>query len=288
MSEKQKVAVLGFGTMGSGIAQVCAQAGHEVVVLDTSEEQIEAGRERMEGFLNEGVRREKTTEEDRDSTLARVRGTTEVGGLAGVGVVIEAAVEDLAVKKELLPTVAEAVGEAAILATNTSALSVTELAASVPNPSRFAGLHFFNPAPLMPLVEVVAAEQSADETLDALQAFTEGIGKQPVRTKDRPGFLVNRLLMPYLNQVARAYDEGLASAEDMDAALRLGLGYPMGGLELLDLVGLDVHIHATSAAYEQTREPSLAPPPILGRMVHAGYLGRKTGKGFYEYGKEGS
>jgi 3-hydroxybutyryl-CoA dehydrogenase len=158
----------------------------------------------------------------------------------------------------------------------------------VPNPSRFAGLHFFNPAPLMPLVEVVAAEQSADETLDALEAFAEGIGKQPVRTRDRPGFLVNRLLMPYLNQVARAYDEGLASAEDMDAALRLGLGYPMGGLELLDLVGLDVHVHATSAAYEQTREPSLAPPPVLGRMVHAGYLGRKTGKGFYEYGKDGS
>ena len=274
--------------MGSGIAQVCAQAGHEVVVLDTSNEQIEAGRERMEGFLNEGVRREKTTEEDRDATLARVRGTTEVGELAGAGVVIEAAVEDLAVKKGLLPAAAEAVVEGAILATNTSALSVTELAASVPNPSRFAGLHFFNPAPLMPLVEVVAAEQSADETLDALEAFAEGIGKQPVRTKDRPGFLVNRLLMPYLNQVARAYDEGLASAEDMDAALRLGLGYPMGGLELLDLVGLDVHVHATSAAYEQTREPSLAPPPVLGRMVHAGYLGRKTGKGFYEYGKDGS
>jgi 3-hydroxybutyryl-CoA dehydrogenase len=282
MSEKQQVAVLGFGAMGSGIAQVCAQAGHEVVVLDTSEEQIEAGRQRIQGFLNEGVRREKTTEKDRDATLARVRGTTEVGELAGVGVVIEAAVE------ELLHAVAGAVGDDAILATNTSALSVTELAASVPNPSRFAGLHFFNPAPLMPLVEVVAAEQSADETLDALEAFAEGIGKQPVRTKDRPGFLVNRLLMPYLNQVARAYDEGLASAEDMDAALRLGLGYPMGGLELLDLVGLDVHVHATNAAYEQTREPSLAPPPVLGRMVHAGYLGRKTGNGFYEYGKEDS
>jgi 3-hydroxybutyryl-CoA dehydrogenase len=288
MSEKDTVAVLGFGSMGAGIAQVCAQAGHEVVVLETSAERIEDGQKRMKNFLNQGVRRGKIEEEARDQTLERVRGTTEVGELAGARIVIEAAVEDVEVKKSLLPDVAEAVGEEAIIATNTSALSVTELAATVPKPERFAGLHFFNPAPLMPLVEVIAAVQSSTETLDALEAFSEGIGKQPVRTKDRPGFIVNRILMPYLNQVIQAYDDGLASAEDIDTALRLGLGYPMGGLELLDLVGLDIHLHATSAAYEQTHESSLAPPPLLGRMVDAGYLGRKTGRGFYQHGEEDS
>lgn len=287
MSGEQKVAVLGFGTMGVGIAQVCAGAGHEVVVLETSEGRLEDGRRRMEGFLDEGVRRGKVTEEARNETIACVRGTTEVGELAGCGVVIEAAVEDLRAKRELLPTVAEAVGEEAVLATNTSALSVTELAATIPRPERFGGLHFFNPAPLMPLVEVVAAEQSSDETLDFLEAFAEGLGKQPIRTKDRPGFLVNRLLMPYLNQVMQAYDDGLASAEDMDTALENGLGYPMGPLNLLDLIGLDVHLHATSAAYEQTHSPYLSPPPLLGRMVSAGYLGRKSGRGFYDWG-EGS
>jgi 3-hydroxybutyryl-CoA dehydrogenase len=286
MSENATVAVLGFGTMGAGIAQVCARAGREVVVLEESEGRLDAGRRRLEAFLGEGVSRGKTTEEERDETLARVRGTTEVGDLAGSGVVIEAVVEELEVKRVLLPAVAEAVGEGAIFATNTSALSVTELAATVPNPSRFGGLHFFNPAPLMKLVEVVAAVQSSDETLDALEAFAEELGKEPVRTRDRPGFLVNRLLMPYLNQVVQAYDDGLATAEDMDAALEGGLGYPMGGLKLLDLIGLDVHLHATSAAYEQTHDPHLAPPPLLGRMVDAGYLGRKTGRGFHDYGDE--
>jgi 3-hydroxybutyryl-CoA dehydrogenase len=172
------------------------------------------------------------------------------------------------------------------MATNTSALSVTELAATVPRPERFGGLHFFNPAPLMKLVEVVAAVQTSEETLDFLESFAKEIGKEPVRTKDRPGFLVNRLLMPYLNQVVQAYDDGLATAEDMDTALERGLGYPMGGLKLLDLIGLDIHLHATSAAYEQTHDPHLAPPPLLSRMVDAGYLGRKTGRGFHDYGDD--
>jgi 3-hydroxybutyryl-CoA dehydrogenase len=286
MSDAETVAVLGFGTMGAGIAQVCAQAGHEVVVLEDSNERLEDGRRRMESDLEEGVRREKVTEEARDEALTRVRGTTEVDELSEAGVVIEAVVEDLEVKRSLLPAVAEAVGERALIATNTSALSVTELAATVPRPERFGGLHFFNPAPRMPLVEVIAAEQSSEETLDALEAFAEGIGKQPVRTKDRPGFLVNRLLMPYLNQVIQAYDDGLASAEDLDTALEMGLGYPMGGLKLLDLIGLDIHLHATSAAYEQTRSPYFSPPPLLGRMVGAGYLGRKSGRGFYEWGED--
>jgi 3-hydroxybutyryl-CoA dehydrogenase len=286
MSDIETVAVLGFGTMGAGIVQVCAQAGHDVVVLEDSDERLEAGRRRLEGDLEEGVRREKVTEEARDKTLARVRGTTEVGRLSGAGAVIEAVVEELEVKRQLLPAVADAVGEQAIIATNTSALSVTALAATVPRPERFGGLHFFNPAQRMKLVEVVAAEQSSEETLNALEAFAEGLGKQPVRTKDRPGFLVNRLLMPYLNQVIQAYDDGLASAEDMDTALEMGLGYPMGGLKLLDLIGLDIHLHATSAAYEQTHDLHFSPPPLLSRMVSAGYLGHKAGRGFYLYGKE--
>ena len=286
MSDAEMVAVLGFGTMGAGIAQACAQAGYNVVVLEDSDERLEDGRQRLESDLEEGVRREKVTGEARDETLARVRGTTEVGELSGAGVVVEAVVEDPEVKRELLPAVADAVDERAIIATNTSALSVTELAAAVPRPERFGGLHFFNPAQRMKLVEVVAAEQSSEETLQSLEAFAEGIGKQPVRTKDRPGFLVNRLLMPYLNQVIQAYDDGLASAEDMDTALEMGLGYPMGGLKLLDLIGLDIHLHATSAAYEQTHDLHFSPPPLLSRMVSAGYLGRKTGRGFYHYGKE--
>jgi 3-hydroxybutyryl-CoA dehydrogenase len=286
MSDIETVAVLGFGTMGAGITQVCAQAGHNVVVLEDSDERLEAGRQRLEGDLEEGVRREKVSEEARDETLARVRGTTEAGELSGAGVVIEAVVEELEVKRELLPAVADAVGDRAIMATNTSALSVTALAATVPRPERFGGLHFFNPAQRMKLVEVVAAEQSSEETLKTLEAFAEGLGKQSVRTKDRPGFLVNRLLMPYLNQVIQAYDDGLASAEDLDTALEMGLGYPMGGLKLLDLIGLDIHLHATSAAYEQTHDLHFSPPPLLSRMVSAGYLGRKTGRGFYPYGKE--
>lgn len=283
MSDKRRVAVLGLGTMGAGIAQVCAQAGYEVMTLESSEELLEKGRQRIKSFLDEGVRKEKVTEEIRDETLARVQGTTEVGELSGAEIVIEAVIENLEAKRELLPAVSETVGERAIITTNTSALSVTELAATVPSPERFAGLHFFNPAPIMPLVEIVAAEQSSEETLQTLQVFTEDIGKQPVRTKDRPGFLVNRLLMPYLNQVVQAYDDGLASAEDMDIALEKGLGYPMGGLKLLDLIGLDIHLHASSAAYEQTHSPHLAPPPLLSRMVDAGYLGRKAGQGFHSY-----
>ena len=286
MSENGNVAVLGFGTMGAGIAQVCAQAGREVVVLEESEERLEDGRRRLETFLEEGVRREKVTEEERSEVLARVRGTTEVGDLAGSGVVIEAVVENLETKRTLLTAVADVVGESAIMATNTSALSVTELAATVPRPERFGGLHFFNPAPLMKLVEVVAAVQTSEETLDFLESFAKEIGKEPVRTKDRPGFLVNRLLMPYLNQVVQAYDDGLTTAEDMDTALERGLGYPMGGLKLLDLIGLDIHLHATSAAYEQTHDPHLAPPPLLSRMVDAGHLGRKTGRGFHDYGDD--
>ena len=286
MEPEGRVAVLGYGTMGAGIAQVCAQAGYMVVVLETSEDRLADGRQRLDAFLAEGVRRGKTSEETRAAVLERVRGVTEPAELAGCGWVIEAVVEDLGVKRALLPEVADAVGEAAIIATNTSALSVTELATAVPRPERFGGLHFFNPAPLMRLVEVVRALQTADATVQALLDLAVRLGKEPVETKDRPGFLVNRLLMPYLNQVVQAYDDGIASAQDVDTAVELGLGYPMGALTLLDLIGLDTHLYATEAAYRDTLDPKFAPPPLLRRMVAAGYLGRKSGRGF-RVGSEG-
>jgi 3-hydroxybutyryl-CoA dehydrogenase len=274
------VVVLGFGTMGGGIAQTCAQAGIDVIVLDMSRDLLDRGRERVDAFLQEGIRRGKVTEEQRAETLGRIRGTTELAELAGAPLVIEAVVEELEPKRSLLERVGEVVGVGAIVATNTSSLSVTELAAAVARPERFAGLHFFNPAQLMPLVEVVRALQTADETVAALVEFSRRIGKEPVEVRDRPGFLVNSLLIPYLNQVIQSYDDGLAPADDLDLTVKLGLGYPMGPLELLDLIGLDVHLHASEAAYELTRRPELAPPPLLRKMVAAGYLGRKTGRGF--------
>lgn len=280
MTASDTVAVLGFGTMGSGIAQVCAQAGCTVRVLETDADRLADGRSRLTRFLDGGVRRGKLTEPDRDAVLGRIDGTTDVGDLAGAALVIEAVVEDLGVKQRLLPDVAAAVGDDAVIATNTSALSVTEIAAAVPRPERVGGLHFFNPAPLMKLVEVVRALQTGDATNDALVDFARRIGKEPIEVKDRPGFLVNRLLMPYLNDVVQAYDDGLATARDIDVAVELGLGYPMGPLTLLDLIGLDVHEHATASAYRDTHDREFAPPPLVTRMVAAGYLGLKSGRGF--------
>ncbi|MGY1605133.1 3-hydroxyacyl-CoA dehydrogenase family protein [Geodermatophilus sp. SYSU D00815] len=276
----QRVAVLGLGTMGGGIAQVVAASGRDVVALETDQARIDQGLAGIRGFLDEGIRRGKTTEADRDAVLARIATTTDVADLAGVDLVIEAVVERQDVKVELLGRVAEVVGEDAVLTTNTSALSVTDLAGHLPRPERVAGLHFFNPAPVMALVEVVRALQTDADVVDDLMAFAEGIGKAPVAVKDRPGFLVNRLLMPYLNDVVQEYDDELASAEDIDVAIQLGLGYKLGPLALLDLIGIDVHKHATESAYEATLDPQFAPPPLLGQMVAAGYLGNKSGRGF--------
>lgn len=283
MTQGTTVAVLGFGAMGAGIAQVAAQGAYDVVVLETGTDRLEAGRRRVTDFLDGGVRRAKIDAAGRDAVLGRIRGTTGVADLAGAGLVIEAVAEEHDVKAALLAEVAGVVGEDALIATNTSALSVTALARAVSRPERFAGLHFFNPAPVMPLVEVVRALQTSEATVAALTAFAEGAGKSPITVADRPGFLVNRLLMPYLNDVVQAYDDGLAGADDIDTALELGLGYPMGPLGLLDLVGLDVHEHATEAAYAATRDPTLSAPPLLRRMVEAGRLGRKTGQGFRDH-----
>lgn len=280
MSDIRRVAVLGFGTMGAGIAQVAAMSGHEVTVLETGQDRIDSGRAALAAFLDGGVMRGKLSEAERDTVLARVRPVTDMTMLSGCDVVIEAVSERIDLKRAVFADVASIVGEDALLVTNTSALSVTELATSVPNPGRFAGLHFFNPAPLMKVVEVVRALQTEPDVLTRLVAFVAAMGKDAVVVKDRPGFLVNHLLMPYLNDVITEYDNDLASAEDIDTAMRLGLGYKLGPLELLDLIGLDVHEHATRSAYDATLDARFAPPPLLSQMVAAGYRGNKNAQGF--------
>ncbi|HEY1701551.1 MAG TPA: 3-hydroxyacyl-CoA dehydrogenase family protein [Trebonia sp.] len=280
MSTYRSVAVLGLGLMGRGIAQVIAQAGIGVTALEVDQARLNAGHSAIADFLAGGVRRGKVTEQERTDTLGRITLTTEPADLAGADLVIEAVAENRDLKREILGRVAAAVGSETIIVTNTSALSVTDLAATLPGPGRVAGLHFFNPAPLMPVVEIVAALQTGPGVTGKLTDFVNEIGKTPVPVKDRPGFLVNKLLMPYLNDVVTELDAELATAGDIDTALKLGLGYRMGPLELLDLIGLDTHHHATTSAYEATLDPQYAPPPLLSQMVAAGYHGRKTGRGF--------
>lgn len=279
-SSFEKVAVLGMGTMGAGIAQLAAQAGYDVVVLETDDAACAAGLARVRAFLGGGVARGKVTEAERDQTLARLRATTEVADLADRDLVIEAVFENRDAKRALLARVAEILGSDAAIVTNTSALSVSDLATAVPNPAAFAGLHFFNPAPVMKVIEVVRGLQSSEALIERLVAFVESLGKTAAVVKDRPGFLVNYLLMPYLNDVVHEYDAELASAEDIDVAIRLGLGHKLGPLELLDMIGTDVHLHATESAYEATRDVRFAPPPLLRQMVVAGQLGTKSGQGF--------
>ena len=273
--------VLGFGTMGAGIAQVFATTGRNVIVLETDQARIDAGIAAVAEFLDGGIARDKATEEDKAATLGRITGTTAVADLAGVDAVLESVTENAAVKKALLSEVATIVGQRTPILTNTSALSVTDLAAALPNPARVAGLHFFNPAPVMHTVEVVRGLQTDEALIDRLVDLVHALGdKYPVVVKDRPGFLVNSLLLPYLNDVIQELDDELATAEDIDVALELGLGYKTGPLKMLDTIGLDVHLHATQAAYEATADARYAPPPLLRQMVAAGRLGTKNGHGF--------
>lgn len=281
MNDFHKIGLLGCGTMGSGIAQVFAASGRDVIVLETGQGRIDAGLAAIARFLDGAITRGKASEDDKAATLARITGTTDVADLAGVDLVVESVSEDAEVKRAVLGEVAAVVGEQVPILTNTSALSVTELAASLPNPSRVAGLHFFNPAPVMRTVEVVSALQTDAHLAETLVALVETLdGKVPVMVRDRPGFLVNALLMPYLNDVIQEYDDGLATAEDIDRALKLGLGYKSGPFEMLDMIGLDIHLHATESAYAATRDDRYAPPPLLRQMVAAGRLGAKSGQGF--------
>jgi 3-hydroxybutyryl-CoA dehydrogenase len=274
-----KVGVVGLGAMGAGIAQLCVEAGVETVGREVSDELGEGARDRIAHFLTRKV--EKGQIESFDIGLLEL--TTSLDDLAGCDLVIEAIVEDLAPKQELFRELERICRPDAVLATNTSALSVTEIASATSTPERVVGMHFFNPAPLMPLVEIVRAELSSDEAFETAFAFGETLGKHPIRCHDTPGFVVNRVLIPLLNDCIRVLDEARVAVEDLDAGMKHGAGWPMGPCELVDLVGIDVHVHASEALYEKTREPRMAPPPRLVAMLNAGLLGRKSGRGFYSY-----
>jgi 3-hydroxybutyryl-CoA dehydrogenase len=269
--------------MGSGIAQVAIEAGYEVVGREVTAELGELARGRIAHFLQRKVDKERMSVEEREAALARLSVTTELADLVDCDLVIEAVVEELAAKLTLFAELEAIVRADTILATNTSALSVTEIAAAVGTPARVVGMHFFNPAPLMPLVEIVRAELSADEAVEAAYAVGKRLGKRPIRCHDTPGFVVNRVLIPLLNDCLRVLDEARVSPEDLDTAMTAGAGWPMGPCTLVDLVGIDVHVQASEALYEKLREPRMAPPPRIVAMKNAGLLGRKSGRGFYAY-----
>ena len=284
MDEIRRVGVVGLGTMGAGIAQLCLEAGYETIGREVSAEAGEAARAKIAHFVGRKVEKGQIAPEARDEALARLSLTIELSALRDCDLVIEAAFEDLGVKHEVFRGLDETVRPEAILATNTSALSVTEIAAATSRPERVVGMHFFNPAPLLPLVEIVRAELTAEDVFERAYAFGERLGKTPIRCDDTPGFVVNRVLIPLLNDCVRVLDEARVTPEDLDKGMKNGAGWPMGPCELVDLVGIDVHVHASEALYAKLREPRMAPPPRLVRMAQAGLLGRKTGRGFFTYG----
>ena len=279
----QRVGILGCGLMGSGIAQVCAHAGYATIVREVDEAALDRGLARIRSFLDEGVAKGKVAADARDQAWARLSGTTRVEELAGCDLVVEAVVEDLEAKRQAYAALQPVLGPPALLASNTSSLSITELAAASGRPGRFAGLHFFNPVPLMKLVEVVRGLETADRTWRDLVAFARSLGKEPVTAPDRPGFIVNRLLFPYLLDAVRSHEAGLGTVEEIDAAMKLGCGHPMGPFALLDFIGLDTAYSIATVMYEEFRDPAFAPPPLLKRLVLARRLGRKSGHGFYRY-----
>jgi 3-hydroxybutyryl-CoA dehydrogenase len=281
--EISRVGVVGLGTMGAGIAQVCLQAGLEVVGREVAPELGERARERIDHYLARGVEKERLTQEEKDAALGRLTLVTELDDLASCQLVIEAAFEDLAVKRELFEALERIVAPDAILATNTSALSVTEIASATSSPERVVGMHFFNPAPVLPLVEVIRTAQTSDEVFDAAYAFVQRIGKEPVACNDTSGFVVNRILIPLLNDCVRVLDEARVSPDDVDRAMRFGANWPIGPCALIDLIGVDVHVHASEALHAALGEERMAPPDRLRKMQADGHLGRKTGQGFFSY-----
>lgn len=283
MSDIKKVAILGLGTMGSGIAQVCAQAGLETVCYDVQQAFIDKGIATIHKNLDTGVSKGKYSAEHADTTKALLSSTTTLNSLQDVDLVIEAVVEDIQVKKDMFRTLDNACPEHTLFASNTSSLSITDMAAATKRSDKVLGLHFFNPAFLMKLVEVVKGLETSQESVDKAYAFVEKLGKTAVLSKDTPGFIVNLLLIPYLLDAARVYENGLASAVDIDNAMKLGAGYPMGPLTLMDMIGIDVCVKVGDILFDAYHEPKYNVPPLLRRMVMAGHLGRKSGKGFYSY-----
>jgi len=279
----QRVGVVGLGTMGAGIAQLAIEAGLDTIALEVDAGGAEAARERIAHFLARKVEKGQLEAAARDDALARLCLVSDTAELAGCELVIEAVFEDLAAKRAVFVSLEAACGADAILATNTSALSVGDVAAGLEHPDRVVGMHFFNPAPLMPLVEIVRAEQTRDDVVETAYALAEQLGRRPVRCADTPGFVVNRVLIPLLNDCVRVLDEAGVSPEDLDTAMTLGAGWPLGPCALLDLVGIDVHVHASETLYGALGEERMAPPERLLRLLRAGKLGRKSGEGFYAY-----
>ena len=284
--EIKSVGVLGCGLMGSGIAEVCARAGLKTVVREVDQGFLDKGLAKIHGSLSKAVEKGKLSAEARDQTAANLSGTTRFEDLAGCDLVIEAIVENLEEKRRSFGALDGLLRPEAMLASNTSSLTLTQLAAGTSRPDRFVGLHFFNPVPVMKLVEVVRTILTSEEAFDSAMRFARAVGKEPIACKDNSGFVVNRLLVPYLLDAIRALEEGVGSVEDIDKGMQLGCGYPMGPFTLLDFVGLDTTYFIANIMFEEYREKRFAPPALLKQMVQAGRLGRKSGRGFYDYGKK--
>jgi len=281
----KRVGVVGCGTMGAGITQVCAQSGYQMVVSEINNELLNKGLASINSFLSKGVDKGKLSQQDKESTLSRIKGTTSTKDFSDCDLVIEAAVENMDLKKKIFAEVDKICPKHAILATNTSCLSIVDMAMVTNRPDKVLGLHFWNPAPLMKLLEVVKTVATSDETLETGKSFGESLGKTIIVAPDIPGFIVNRLQIPFRLDAIRMLEAGIATKEDIDAGVTLGLGHPMGQFVLQDLVGLDVTYAVANALYEETKDPKFAPPTLMKKMIAAGWLGRKTGKGFYEYNK---
>lgn len=278
-----KVGIIGAGTMGNGIAQSCAAAGLSVVMLDIKDEVIQRGLASISGNLERLLKKEKITAADKDALLARIQGSTRQADFADCQLVIEAATENQDLKLRLLQEVENHIGAESILASNTSSISITRLAASLKHSERFIGMHFFNPVPVMALVEVIRGLQTTDAVHDEIMALARRLGKTPISIRNNPGFVVNRILCPMLNEAIFVLAEGLASAEDIDSGMKLGCNHPIGPLALADMVGLDVLLSVMEVLYTQFNDSKYRPAPLLREMVAAGYLGRKTGRGFFNY-----
>jgi 3-hydroxybutyryl-CoA dehydrogenase len=283
--EIRSVGVVGCGLMGAGIVEVSARSGYDVTVREVSQELLHAGLARLRASLDTALAKGKLSEAAHAEALDRVRGTIRLDDLADCDLVIEAAVENMGLKRDIFAELDRLVDPAAILASNTSSISITTLAAATDRPAQVIGLHFFNPVPVMPLLEIVRGFQTGDETFAVARAFGESLDKQiVVAQRDNPGFLVNLLFIPYGMDAIRALEQGIGSKEDFDMAMKLGMGHPMGPFRLMDFVGLDTMLFIADAMYDETKDPRYAAPPLLRRMVTAGHLGKKSGRGFYEYG----
>jgi len=279
----QTVGVVGAGLMGSGIAEQAAKSGFQVVMREVNDQALAAGHKRIANSMGRALERGKMTEQDRDTVLSRITGTTDLEDLRDCDLVIEAIIENLDLKKELFSSLDRITRPEVILASNTSSVSITALGAATSRPDKVAGVHFFNPVPVMKLIELVRALETSDETMDTLRQFSESMGKKVVTAQDTPGFIVNYLLVPYLLDAVRAVENGIATVEDIDTAMTLGTGVPMGPLTLLDFVGIDTTLYIAEVMYDEFKDPKYAAPPLLRKMVNAGYCGRKNGRGFREY-----